>query len=482
MKKLLLFVLLISGTTMSVIGQTNKIAVLDFKASVGISQQDVNGISSIFITYFSPQGWTLVERTQIDKVINEQGFQKSSMTEAQMVRIGRILNLKKIVIGDVNVISGSYNLDVRVVDVESGTISAKDGATWSGTSYRLLMQTLATRLANKIAVKQTSASTVKSTSIATSNTTVSTPKPVVAPTSSATNIITLYGYLKIHPKNLGVFSSEPTTVISNLNKNGEYGYDSWRIPTKEEWELILSNASQISGISKSQPFMTSSNRFDGKDKVVRLVTTDTKTVAEKERDRQEAAQKAELARQEAARKAEIARQEAEQRRLLEEQSRAQAQAKEQARLQLRKTNPLQAIKNEFGLDVAVVQSLWDERAIYHPTGYRTATDYDIEKIGSILYNYIISNYGVNSMVVTEDFKISEIIENITKTKHSDYLTYYYWLDYTYWTVWNTELIKEKRYYSTKRTLPRNNTVNMVKRECFSKFIGSRRIISIYIKP
>lgn len=482
MKRLLSLALLILGTVMSVAAQTNKIAVLDFKASVGISQQDVNGISSIFITYFSPQGWTLVERTQIDKVISEQGFQKSSMTESQMVRVGRILNLKKIVIGDVNVISGSYNLDVRVVDVESGTISAKDGASWSGSSYRSLMQTLATRLANKIAITQTSTSTVKSTSSATPTTTISTQKPVVAPTSSATNVITLYGYLKIHPKNLGVFSSEPTTVISNLNKNGEYGYDSWRIPTKEEWELILSNANSISGISANQPYMTSANRFDGKDKVVRLVTTDAKTVAEKERDKQEAARQAELARQEAARKAEIARQEAEQRRLRNEQERAIAQAQEQARLQLRKTNPLQAIKNEFGLDVVVVQSLWDERGVYHPVGYRTATDFDIEKIGSILYNYIITNYGVSSMVVTGDFKISETAQNITKKKYTDYLTYSYYLDYSYWSCFNTGLIKEKRYYNTEISVPRNNTINMVKSKCFSKFMGSRRVISIYVKP
>ena len=81
--------------TMALFAQTNKMAVLNFKASVGISQQDVDGISAIFITYFSPQGWALVERTQIDKVISEQGFQKSSMTESQMVKVGKILNLKK---------------------------------------------------------------------------------------------------------------------------------------------------------------------------------------------------------------------------------------------------------------------------------------------------------------------------------------------------------------------------------------------------
>ena len=94
-------------------------AVMEFKAGVGISQADVDGLSGIFTTYFRPAGFTMVERTQIDRVISEQGFQRSSLTEAQMVRIGEILNLSMIVIGDINVVAGEYNVDARVVNVES---------------------------------------------------------------------------------------------------------------------------------------------------------------------------------------------------------------------------------------------------------------------------------------------------------------------------------------------------------------------------
>lgn len=240
--------------------QQNKVAVLNFKADVGISQSDVDGISSIFTTYFSPQGWILVERTQIDKVIKEQGFQKSTMTEQQMVKIGQILNLKKIVIGNVNIISGSYNIDVRIVDVQNGIISAKDGETWTaGTSYRSLMQSLATRLASKIAI-------TKPTTI----------NIVSAPMSQATDIIILYGYLKVFPKNLGVFSNMPTNLINAINNNPKenYGYDSWRLPTQDELELIISNINSVSGISTNQPYMTNENKIETGQKIVRLVTTD----------------------------------------------------------------------------------------------------------------------------------------------------------------------------------------------------------------
>lgn len=130
-----------------------KIGIIDFKAGVGIMQSDVDGISAIFTTYFSPQNYVLVERTQIEQIIEEQGFQRTKLTQREMVRIGRILNLQYIVVGDVNVVSGLYNLDARVVDVESGSIIAKDGASWEkGTSYRTLMRDVATRLATNMPI------------------------------------------------------------------------------------------------------------------------------------------------------------------------------------------------------------------------------------------------------------------------------------------------------------------------------------------
>ena len=67
-----------------------RISVLEFNAGTGISQADVEGISAIFNTYFTPAGYTLVERAQIDRVIDEQNFQRGSITQSQMVRIGQM--------------------------------------------------------------------------------------------------------------------------------------------------------------------------------------------------------------------------------------------------------------------------------------------------------------------------------------------------------------------------------------------------------
>lgn len=246
--------------TLSMVIQAQRCAVLEFKARVGISQADVDGISSMFITYFKPRGYTMVERTQIDKVIDEQGFQRSNLTERQMVRIGEILNVSKIVVGDVNIVGGQYNVDVRVINVQTGTIVATGGETFaSGTSYRTCMQKLAQSLAAKIAINPVS------TTISGNN---------AGDAKSRTTVETIYGYLKIFPKELGVFQSEPTTVISNINKQAQHGYNNWRIPTEEELSLLRAN-----GYLGSGEYMTKENKRG----IVLLVTDgeDYETILQK---------------------------------------------------------------------------------------------------------------------------------------------------------------------------------------------------------
>ena len=283
MKKLF-SVCLICLLAMSAMAQ--RAAVMEFKAGVGISQADVDGISGIFTTYFRPAGYTMIERTQIDRIIEEQRMQRSAMTESQMVRVGQLLNLSKIVIGDVNVVMGQYNVDVRVINVESGTIAATEGATFAGSSYREVMKNLAQKLAGQIAISAGPTVSAQSSS--------SSPTP-----KTRTKVETVYGYLHVFPNELGVFQSVPTNVISNINNQGMHGYDEWRVPTNEELSLLRAN-----GYLSSAQYMTKENASG----MVLLVTTG-KSVAEKEAIKAEQARQAEIARQkEAERQAEIARQ------------------------------------------------------------------------------------------------------------------------------------------------------------------------------
>ena len=257
MKKL--FYLLLVLLCVSCNSQNNlvqRIAVVDFNAGVGISQQDVDGIAAIFNTYFSPEGYTFVERTTVESILREQNFQKGKLTEREMVKLGELLNVQKLVIGDVNIVDYEYNLDVRVVDVESGEIAAKEGATWrQEASYRGLMQGLASRLAKQIEPKQA-------------------PKEPHQP-MVRDSVAVVLGYLKVFPNELGEFTGNPTTVIAQVNKQAMHDYDTWRLPYDEELVLLRAN-----GMIDDSAYMTTSNSSGSG--IVLLVTDATETYSEKQ--------------------------------------------------------------------------------------------------------------------------------------------------------------------------------------------------------
>ncbi|MCQ2266038.1 MAG: hypothetical protein MJZ46_08400, partial [Bacteroidales bacterium] len=184
-----------------------------------------------------------------DRVISEQNMQRSKLTESQMVRIGKLLNLSCIVIGDVNVVMSEYNVDVRVINVESGVVIATAGKAFTG-SYGENMRTLAQTLAGKIAIKP-------------GQTVPATPTPT-QPVSRQQEPAILYGYLKVFPNDLGTFDSRPASVIANINKSQQYGYGTWRLPTKEELNLMRAN-----NLIGGDGYMASDGSRSGK---VRLVT------------------------------------------------------------------------------------------------------------------------------------------------------------------------------------------------------------------
>ena len=226
MKKTL-FVLIMMLCCIGVNAQ--RVAVLDFNAGVGVSQGDVDGISAIFNTYFSPRGYTLVERTQIDKAIDEQNFQRGKFTESQMVRIGQILNVSNVVVGDINIVAGQYNVDVRVINVQSGTIQAAEGATWtSGTSYRNMMKGIAEKLANKIAINPQS--TTSSSSVSQVN------------KINGHEYVDLGLSVKWATCNFGATSSEEYGAYMTYDKALEackYWGGSWRLPIKNEMQELV---------------------------------------------------------------------------------------------------------------------------------------------------------------------------------------------------------------------------------------------------
>ena len=107
-----------------------KIAIMDLNAGVGVSTDDVGGLSDILINYmFNTGKYNIVERLQLNQVLKEQGFQASTISAPQIVKIGEVLGVKYILIGTVNNVLGDYNIDVRIISAESGEVVSTAGVT-----------------------------------------------------------------------------------------------------------------------------------------------------------------------------------------------------------------------------------------------------------------------------------------------------------------------------------------------------------------
>ncbi|MCF0197473.1 MAG: hypothetical protein HUK03_09675, partial [Bacteroidaceae bacterium] len=255
MRKFFILLFLALCLNVNVSAQSRKkVAVIEFIAGVGVDQSEVEGISAIFITYFSPRGYTLVERTQIDNVRKEQDFQGTNLTQNQMVKLGEILNVKYMVVGDVNIVHNQYNVDARVLDVETGQIAAKCGRTWDRqSSYRTQMSVLAEELSSKLE---------EMGNVSKRYTQVN--------TSSYSAPIVLYDYLVVYPKLLGYFQQIPSSLIKQINSQNSYECSTWRLPTAEEVEIIRNNSSAISFVESTKPLWVAGDNRGGQ---LLLVTT-----------------------------------------------------------------------------------------------------------------------------------------------------------------------------------------------------------------
>ena len=289
-----------------------RIAVLEFDAGVGVSRSDIDGISEIFSTYFRPEGYSVIDRTKVNNVIGEWDFQRSRPSEIKRVRIGKLLNVSNIVVGTINIVYGNqYQVDTRVLNVETGVIVATSGDRFKFEGdYRSVMKGIATRLADQIAIKPQTTQTT--TSVQTAN--------------KRDKVDVVLGYLKVYPNELGIFPKKPTDVIEQINNQHLYDYDTWRIPTDEELALLRANNYLDSGVYMS----TSTSKVSG---IVLLVTDAKETYTQRiEREAKEQAARLEAERIAAAERERLAAEKAAADKAAAEEKVRLAAEKEAARL------------------------------------------------------------------------------------------------------------------------------------------------------
>lgn len=116
---------------------------------IGGSATDAAVIADLFRNEIvKGQAFSVVEKSNMDKILQEQAFQQTGCTSQECaVKLGKILNVKLLVVGSFGKMLGQYVINVRVIDVETAQAvysdvlqidDAKDVAAG--------VQTLATRL------------------------------------------------------------------------------------------------------------------------------------------------------------------------------------------------------------------------------------------------------------------------------------------------------------------------------------------------
>ncbi|MBU4133711.1 hypothetical protein KKH42_00150, partial [bacterium] len=104
------------------------IAVTDFEARAPLSQSETAFISDFVRGDLVNAGkFNVVEKNNMDKILTEQGFQNSGCSSADCaVAMGKILNVKTIIVGSCGKLLNKYIVTLNAVEVETSKIVYSD--------------------------------------------------------------------------------------------------------------------------------------------------------------------------------------------------------------------------------------------------------------------------------------------------------------------------------------------------------------------
>ena len=146
MKKTLLFVFLLFGTLLW--GQTNQltpetaaqlaagketVAILDFEGR-GISQMEAQTLTDRLMSEMvNTNAVIMVERNQMEEIMQEQGFQQSGCTTSECAaEVGALLGVQNMVSGSFGKLGNSYTIDAKLFSVSTGGTIRSVSKTYKG--------------------------------------------------------------------------------------------------------------------------------------------------------------------------------------------------------------------------------------------------------------------------------------------------------------------------------------------------------------
>lgn len=119
------FLLTLTYTLFAADSATVNIGVLDLEPRGGLTTEEVMSISDRLRGELINTGkYTVVERSQMDMILKEQGFQQTGVcSEAScIVEVGQLLAVHKMVGGSIGKVGNAYSVNLKIIDVKTGKI------------------------------------------------------------------------------------------------------------------------------------------------------------------------------------------------------------------------------------------------------------------------------------------------------------------------------------------------------------------------
>jgi TolB-like protein len=121
--------------------------------SSGISQDEAISLTDALRSELGKTGkYQVIERTQMDAILQEQGFQQSGAcnNEECALEIGKLLSVQYMVLGSIGMVGETFAINIRMVDIKTGKIENELTENYKGKVDGLLTDIIP-RAAQKLA-------------------------------------------------------------------------------------------------------------------------------------------------------------------------------------------------------------------------------------------------------------------------------------------------------------------------------------------
>lgn len=148
----ILLMLVLLSATQILAEEKIPIAIMELQP-IDVQANTARAVTDLIRTELFNTGlFRVFERGEIEKVLKEQQFGQTGLTEvSDAVRLGKMLQAKKVLVGTVSKLGTSYIVNARIIDVEKGEMEFADKAQAdSETALVQAVETFARKIAGRI--------------------------------------------------------------------------------------------------------------------------------------------------------------------------------------------------------------------------------------------------------------------------------------------------------------------------------------------